>query len=78
MLGVLTYYITMHRSHSPPLTMAYIGQGKFATVYKAESADNKIVALKKVKVNNIFVQCILKLVEIYYYLYLKSIFICKG
>jgi serine/threonine protein kinase len=58
--------------------MAYIGQGKFATVYKAESADNKIVALKKVKVNNIFVQCILKLVEIYYYLYLKSIFICKG
>lgn len=27
-----------------------VGQGKFATVYKAETPDNKIVALKKIKV----------------------------
>jgi NIMA (never in mitosis gene a)-related kinase len=27
-----------------------IGQGKFATVYKAETKDNKVVALKKIKI----------------------------
>ena len=28
----------------------FAGQGKFATVYKAETKDNKVVALKKIKV----------------------------
>lgn len=37
----------------------YLGQGKFATVYKAETPDKKVVALKKIKVNGYILSLII-------------------
>jgi len=53
------YHVIRPIGKKTDLWLQIVGQGKFATVYKAETPDHKVVALKKIKVIDIITFIIL-------------------